>query len=74
MAQLLRPSAEQVVRIRPFFPKEWGGKRVDDRKVLCSIIHGTRSSLRWGMPRRPMIPTKPSTTVAATAQTRVFLI
>ncbi len=48
MAQLLRLSAEQVVRIRPFFPKEWGGKRVDDRKVLCSIIHGTRSSLRWG--------------------------
>ena len=48
MAQLLRLSAEQVVRICPFFPKEWGGKRVNDRKVLCSIIHGTRSSLHWG--------------------------
>ena len=48
MAQLLGLGAEQVDGIRPLFPKERGGKRVDDRKVLCSIIHGTRSSLRWG--------------------------
>ncbi len=48
MAQLFGLSKEQVVRIRPFFPKERGGKRADDRKVLCSIIHGNRSSLRWG--------------------------
>ena len=72
MAQLLGLSAEQVDGgIRPLFPKERGGKRVDDRKVLCSIIHGTRSSLRWG---DAPAPTKPSTTVAATAQARVFLI
>ena len=34
MAQLFGLSAEQVDGIRPLFPKERGGKRVDDRKVL----------------------------------------
>ena len=46
-AQLLGLSAEQVTRIRPFFPKERGGKRVDDRKVLRGIISVIRSGLRW---------------------------
>ncbi len=41
MAQLLGLSGEgeQVDDIRPLFPKEWGGKRVDDRKVLSGIVH-----------------------------------
>ncbi len=56
--------------IRPLFPKERGGKRVDDRKVLSGIIHGTRSSLR--RVDAPPAPTKTSTTVAAAAQTRVL--
>ncbi len=47
MAQLLGLNAEQVDHIRPLFPKERGGKRVDDRKVLSGIIPVTWSGLRW---------------------------
>ncbi len=35
-------SQGQVPGICPLFPKERSGKRVDDRKVLRSIIHGIR--------------------------------
>ena len=70
VAQLLGLSAEQVDRIRPFFPKERGGKRVDDRKVLRGIIHVIQKGLRWV---DAPAPTKPSTTVAAAGETRVFL-
>ncbi len=48
MAQLFGLSQEQVARIRPFFPKERGGKRVDDHKVLSGIIHLIQKGLRWG--------------------------
>ena len=52
-----------------------GGKRVDDRKVLSDIIPVLQKGLRWvDAPRPPMVPTQPSTTVAAAAETRVFLI
>ncbi len=71
MAQLLGISAEQVDGIRPLFPKEQGVKWVDDRKVLSGIIHVIQKGL---MPRRPMVPTKPSTTVAAAGERRGFLI
>ena len=47
MAQLLGLSAEQVDRIRPLFPKEHGGKRVEDRKVLSGIVPVIRKGLRW---------------------------
>ncbi len=47
MAQLLELSVEQVDGIRPFFPKERGGKRVDDRKMLSGIIPVMRKGLRW---------------------------
>ncbi len=70
VAQLLGLSAEQVDRIRPFFSKERGGKRVDDRKVLRGIIHVIQKGLRWV--DAPAL-TKPFTTVAATGETRVFL-
>ena len=46
MAQLLRLSGEQVDGIRPLFPKERGGKRVDDRKVLSGIIPVMQKGLR----------------------------
>ena len=46
MARLFGLSAEQVVRIRPLLPQEQGVKRVDDRKVLSGITHGTRRALR----------------------------
>ena len=47
MAQLFGLSAEQVARIRPLLPKEQGGKRVDDRKVLSGIIPVIQKGLRW---------------------------
>ncbi len=47
MAQVLELSGEQVDGIRPFFPKERGGKRVDDREVLSGIIHSIQKGLRW---------------------------
>ena len=47
VAQLLGLSAEQVDGIRPLFPKERGGKRVDDRKVLHGIIPVMQKGLRW---------------------------
>ena len=46
MAQLLGLSAEQVDRIRPLLPKEWGW-RVEDRKVLSGIIPVIQKGLRW---------------------------
>ncbi len=67
MAQLFGLSAEQVDGIRPLFPKERSGKRVDDRKVLSGIIHVTQKGLRWV---DAPAPTKPSTTVAAAGETR----
>ncbi len=71
MAPLLGLSTEQVDGIRPLFPKERDGKRVDDRKVLSGIIHGIQKGLRRV---DAPTPTQPSTTVAAAGETRVFLI
>ena len=45
MAQLFWLREEQVAWIRPFFPKERGGKQVDNRKVLSGIIHVSWSGL-----------------------------
>ncbi len=64
---------EQVDGIRPFFPKEPGVKRVDDRKVLSGVIPFIQQGLAGWMPLLPMAPTKPSTTVAAAGETRVLL-
>lgn len=36
-----------MVRLRPFFPKSHGGPRVDDRRVLSSIIFINGNGLRW---------------------------
>ena len=47
MVHLLWLSAEQVDGIRPLFPKERGGKRVDDRKGLSGIIPVMQKGLRW---------------------------
>ncbi len=66
MAQLFGLSAEQVARIRPLLPKERGGKRVDDRKVLSGIIHVIQKGLRLGgrpgglrPPQNPLQPLPP---------------
>ncbi len=62
MAQLLGLSAEQVDGIRPLFPKERGGKQVDDRKVeRHHPCHAEGSALggcpggRWP-PQKPLQP------------------
>ncbi len=47
IAQLLGLSAEQVDGIRPLFPKERGGRRVNDRRVLSGIIPVIQKGLRW---------------------------
>ncbi len=47
MAQLFGLSGEQIDGIRPLFPKERSGKRVDDRKVLSGIIHVIQKGLCW---------------------------
>jgi transposase len=38
---------EQMVRLRPFFPKSHGKLRVDDRRVLSAIVFVNRNGLRW---------------------------
>ncbi len=47
MAQLFGLSGEQVDGIRLLFPKERGGKQVDDRKVLSGIIPVIQKGLHW---------------------------
>ena len=59
MAQLFELSTDQVARLGPLFSKKRDVKRVDDRKVLCSIIHGTRRSLRWVCPGGRWSPQSP---------------
>lgn len=36
-----------MARLEPFFPKSHGKPRVDDRRVLISIIFRNRNGLRW---------------------------
>ena len=45
MTHLFWLREEQMERIRPFFPKERGVPRVDDRKVLSGIIHVIQNGL-----------------------------
>jgi transposase len=52
MSNLYWLSEEQMVRLRPFFPKSHGVPRVDDRRVLSGIISINRNGLRWfGAPK-----------------------
>lgn len=40
-------SAEQLEKIKPYFPLSHGVARVDDRRVISGIIHVIRNGLRW---------------------------
>jgi transposase len=52
MSNLYWLSEEQMVRLRPFFPKSRGVPRVDDRRVLIGIIFINLNDLRWfGAPK-----------------------
>ncbi|MEX0304907.1 MAG: transposase [Leisingera sp.] len=47
MSNLFWLTDEQMVRLRPYFPKSHGRPRVDDRRVLSVIIFINRNGLRW---------------------------
>jgi len=47
MSQLFYLSAEQLERIKPFFPRSHGISRVDDLRVLSGIIYVIRYGLQW---------------------------
>ncbi len=47
MSDLLWLTEPQMECLRPFFPKPHGRLRVDDRRVLNSIIFIIRNGLRW---------------------------
>jgi transposase len=47
MSNLYWLSEDQMMRLRPFFPKSYGKPRVDDRRVLSEIIFINRNGLRW---------------------------
>jgi transposase len=38
---------EQMARLRPYFPKIRGKRRVDDWRVLSGIVFVNRNGLRW---------------------------
>ena len=47
MSQLVSLSAEQLERIKPFFPLSHGISRVDDLKVISGIIYVIKHGLQW---------------------------
>jgi transposase len=47
MSNLYWLTEDQMVRLRPYFPKVRGRARVDDRRVLSGIIFINRNGLRW---------------------------
>ena len=59
MSQLFYLSAEQLERIKPFFPLSHGIPRVDDLKVISGIIIFTELAETAGKDRRLMIDAPP---------------
>ena len=47
MSDLYWLTDEQMVRLRPYFPKSHGKPRVDDRWELRGIVFVNRNGLRW---------------------------
>ena len=47
MSSLYWLNEDQMIWLRPFFPKSRGKPRVDDRGVLSGIIFINRNGLRW---------------------------
>tara|TARA_B100001939_G_C16936427_1_gene616214 strand:- start:1867 stop:2157 length:291 start_codon:yes stop_codon:yes gene_type:complete len=52
-------SEEQINRISPYFSKSHGVPRVDDRRVLCGMIHVLNEGCNGEMVRKNTVPTKP---------------
>jgi len=47
MSNLYWLTEEQMMRLRPHFPRSRGKPRVDDKRVLSGIIFINRNGLRW---------------------------
>lgn len=47
MSDMYRLTQEQMVHLRPYFPKSHGRPPVDDRRVLGGIVFVNREGLRW---------------------------
>lgn len=47
ITNLFSQADAQMARLEPVFPKPHGKPRVDDRRVLCSIIFQNFNGLRW---------------------------
>ncbi len=47
MSDLFWLSDAQMARLRPYFPKSRGRRRVEDRRVLSGIIFLNSNGLRW---------------------------
>ncbi|WP_104936258.1 IS5 family transposase [Desulfobulbus oralis] len=77
MSQLFYLSAEQLERIKPFFPRSHGIPRVDNRKVINGIIYVIKHGLSGKMRRASMARTRRSTIVfcagAGWASSTIFL-
>ena len=58
MSNLFWLPDEQMERLKPFFPKNHGKPRVDDRRVLRGIVFINRNGLRWGDAPREYGPSK----------------
>ncbi len=58
MSDLFWLTDEQMERLRPFFPKSHGKPRVEDRRVLSSIIFMNRNGMRWRDAPREYCPHK----------------
>lgn len=58
MRNLFWLTAAQMARFEPFFPKNHGKPRVDDRRVLSGIIFLNRNGLRWRYAPRDDGPAK----------------
>jgi transposase len=58
MSDLFWLTAEQMARLRPYFPESHGRERVDDRRVLSGIIFVNRNGLRWRDAPREYVPAK----------------
>ena len=47
MSDLFLLSRAQMDRIKPFFPRSHGVRRVDDRRVVSGIVYVIRNGLQW---------------------------
>lgn len=47
MSNLYWLTEEQMMRLRPYFPRSRGKRRANDRRVLSGIIFISRNGLRW---------------------------